>query len=74
MQNSNNVTLISDATKADNLKQAKELVKHLEQGNIEQADSIIYAFCETRENDMFPERCFNRPTENGSVLDFRLTI
>jgi len=24
----------------------------------------------TRENDMFPERCFNRPTENGSVLEF----
>jgi len=55
MQNINNVTLISDATKADNLQQAKELVKHLELGNIEQADLIIYEFCQTRENDIFQE-------------------
>ncbi len=47
--------MISDATKADNLKQAKELVKHLELGNIKQADSIIHEFCKTRENDMFLE-------------------
>ena len=55
MSNINTITVITDYTKVDYLKQAKALVKYLEQGDIEQADSIIYEFCKKRENDMFQE-------------------
>ena len=55
MSNMNSIALINDPTKIDNLKQAKELVRYLEQDDVEKADSIINAFCETRENEMFQE-------------------
>ena len=55
MQQLNNIALVDETAINESLKQARELVNQLELGNIEQADSIIYEFCKTRENDLFQE-------------------
>jgi len=55
MQNSTNVALSCDEVVSENLKHAKTLVKYLEAGDLEQADSVINALCLSRENGIFQD-------------------
>ena len=55
MQNSISQNPVTDVEITDNLKQARELVMFLEEGNVEQADIIINDLCLSRENVMYQD-------------------
>lgn len=53
--NATNATLSGDCALSENLKQAKQLVIHLEAGDSRQADFIIDELCLSRENNIFQD-------------------
>ncbi len=55
MQDATNAALSGDSVLSENLKQAKQLVRHLEAGDIDQADIIIGVLCTSRENNIFQD-------------------
>lgn len=55
MQNATNAAVSCDTVLSENLKQAKALVRHLEAGDIEQADFVINELCTARENGIFQD-------------------
>ncbi len=55
MKNTTKPKVNDDSILSESLKQAKELVKHLEDGNVEQADNVINKMYQTSENTMFHE-------------------
>ncbi len=55
MQNATNAAVSCDTALSENLKQAKALVRHLEAGDIDQADLVINELCVSRENGIFQD-------------------
>ena len=55
MPNATNAVSTDDLMLDENLKQAKQLVKHLEAGDINQADLVINELCLSRENNIFQD-------------------
>jgi chemotaxis protein CheZ len=53
MPNATKAVLQNDSILDENLKQAKQLVKHLEAGDSNQADLVINELCLSRENKLF---------------------
>jgi len=55
MQNATNAALSCDSAQDENLKHARALVKHLEAGDMDQADLAINELCVSRENGIFQD-------------------
>jgi len=55
MQNATNASVPCDTVLSENLKHAKALVRHLEAGDIDQADLVINELCISRENGIFQD-------------------
>lgn len=55
MQNATNAAVSCDTVLSENLKHAKALVRHLEAGDIDQADLVINELCIARENGIFQD-------------------
>jgi len=55
MRNATNAVSTCESVLTESLKQAKQLVSHLEAGEIDQADIVINELCLTRENNIFQD-------------------
>jgi len=55
MQDATNAALPCESVLSENLGQAKKLVRHLEAGDIAQADIVIGELCISRENNLFQD-------------------
>lgn len=55
MQNATNAALSCDSARDENLKHARALVRHLEAGDVDQADLAINKLCISRENGIFQD-------------------